>query len=157
MTAAKATYYKAFILLVAFSLNTMVSFACSLSNLFHNFHHNNPAKIVRGNGAHTPGETHQHSHGTAHSHEKADLPAEKQHEAENDCCSNTVVEMQQSDKSISRSIDAPLVFFATSFLTTYYSEAFFSAEQKPVFRAATRWRPPATIQDLRIAIQSFQI
>lgn len=161
MATTKGTFYKALVLLTVFSLNTVVSFACSLSSLFHNLHHHNSsAKIERHHG-HRHDHAKGHTHGKAHVHPHDKAPEERQDHhsngAKDDCCSNSVVVMQQADKSVSRSIEVPNVFFVASVLTPLYHLSFSEAIPKKAFKHNLRWRHPTTIQDLRIVIQSFQI
>lgn len=164
MVANSGTYCKAFVLLFVFSLNTVVSFACSLSDVFHHFHHHNSGaktetKVIDDDRSRS--KMHHHNHDKAHPHDHDKMPEEEKDQNTNhtsdDCCSNAVVEMQLVDKSVSRSIDAPNVFFVGALLAAYYPRFFNSGWQQKHFPDFTRWRPPATIQDLRIVIQSFQI
>jgi ABC-type nickel/cobalt efflux system permease component RcnA len=149
MKVTKATYFKALLLLIAFSMSTLVSFACSFSDLFHEFHHHNsPATKAH---KHDDQEEHTHDHSGSH-HDSG--PRE---EKKDNCCSHSIVELQKVEKSISRNIEGFKLNSILSFAAT--GSELFSA---PALRQTTypdfvRWRPPATIQDLRILIQSFQI
>ena len=151
----KGTHIKAIVLLIVFSLNTVVSFACSLGGLFHSFHHHPSSATAteeRGHHHHEEGHHHDQSN-TAHHHEEhaPDKPAD-------DCCSKNVVPLDKVEKAASRAIEAPDAAFLTSFLITY-SSLFLQlpTEDKTVYPGYVRWRIPSTIQDLRIVIQSFQI
>ncbi len=74
-----------------------------------------------------------------------------------DCCSKSVIEIEKAEKAVSRTIEAPHAIFVTS-LFAAYSELFsLTAIDKVSLTHIVRWRLPATIQDLRIVIQSFQI
>ncbi|HVG11938.1 MAG TPA: hypothetical protein VM843_02990 [Flavisolibacter sp.] len=145
----KRTYVKALLMLTVFSMNTVVSFACSLSTLFHQSHHNS-----------TAGQPdHHHNKGT-HDDEHAEHqydPKASDAKDVNDCCSESVLAIEQVEKSVSRTIEAPDVFFLTVLLASYSSTFQFSTLPKAVFPYHDRWRVPTTIQDLRIVIQSFQI
>lgn len=154
MHTPKGTYYKAFILLVIFSMNIMVSFACSLGGLFHEFHHKSSSTSIPAHSqTHHPDKEHQH--GNSHSSENAN--GSKAPESGNNCCSNSVLELQKIAKIVSRSVDAPDNIFISGF-TTYYSHLVIVHPQlnEPV-PDEVRWRVPATIHDLRIVMQSFQI
>ena len=151
MTATKGTYYKAILLLIIFSLNTVVSFACSFGGMFHEFHHKSSSTTEAKHSQHD-GHKHDHSKSSEHK-QNSDNPGD----SKDNCCSLSVVEMQKLDKSISRSIEAPNLIFITSFVAAY-PECFSLPEfQQTIYPDFVRWRPPATIQDLRIIIQSFQI
>ncbi len=155
MKINKGTYYKALLLFIVFSLNTVVSFACSFSNLFHGFHH------------HQNSVTTEHKHEGDHHHSSDKKHNEKQSnhthdsgsakDSKDDCCSKSVIEIEKIEKALSRTIEAPHAIFVTS-LFAAYSELFsLSAIDKVFLTHLVRWRLPATIQDLRIVIQSFQI
>lgn len=149
----RTIYLKGFFLLIVFSLNTIVSFACSTSELFHNSHHskNSPAKghSHQHGGHHNP----QHDHGQqGQDHEK-----DKQNKNDDDCCAASIISLAKIEKSIARSIEVPSPILMP-FIKAFISLAPPSAEiGKTIFPDFIRWRPPATIQDLRIVIQSFQI
>ncbi len=140
----KGTYYKSLFLLMVFSLNMVVSMACSLSSYVHSLHHESPLT----NSHHQ----HEHSKKPHHLHdEKTGLPKD-------DCCSGSVVLVQQMDKSVARSIEAPGILSTLVLLPGFVSITDLTlAEEKTQTPPFDRWRPPATIEDLRIMIQSFQI
>jgi hypothetical protein len=162
----KGTYYKALLLLGVFSLNTLVSFACSFSIYFHSFHHHNspsPAsegQAEKGHPHHGVDSKHDHSHGhDAHQHGNGTEHHSPDKEIpKDDCCSSSTVQVEKLEKSVSRSIEAPNAVFLTLFLTVYAS---LYLPELPVNSTSIpsyiRWRFPATIQNLRIVIQSFQI
>ena len=149
MKVTKGTYFKALLLLIAFSMSTVVSFACSFSDLFHEFHHHNSP----GTKSHKHKEQNEHTHDHSGSHHD-NGPTE---ENKDDCCSRSLIELQKVEKSVSRSIEAPNLLLL-AFSASAYSELFsFQSEHKTILPKKIRWRPPATIRDLRIVIQSFQI
>ena len=149
MKVSKGTYFKALLLLIAFSMGTVVSFACSLSDLFHEFHHHNsPA-----NKAHKHKDQNEHIHDHSGRHHDDDPKEEKK----DNCCSQSLIELQKVEKSVSRSIEAPNLFLVALFASTNSELFSFQSVEKTSFPQKTRRRPPTTIQDLRIVIQSFQI
>lgn len=150
MTVTRRTYYKALFLTLVFGLNTAVSFACSFSNLFHHFHHHNNA----AEEAHEHGEEKKHVHEHSGSHHDQPAP---QNEKKDDCCSNSVVEMQKVEKAISRTIEVNDPVPVASRVAAHTELSPSTPKSKTVFPDYTRRRPPTTIQDLRIVIQSFQI
>lgn len=145
----------------------IVSFACSVSTGIHNSHHagnvysthSHEHEEKRGN-IHGPHHKHNHdtdhqdNHDANHKHSHSDDNGNK----DDDCCSSDFIKLQQSDRSVSRSIDVPeqttlllvqdLHLTLDHFLLTFAGDNFFPQH--------LRW-PPATILDIRIAIQSFQI
>ena len=152
MRQGKGLYYKAFFLLLVFSLNTVVSFACSLSSYFHSFHHSSFA-YASDQDHNKHGNTYHHDH-DCHTIPQQNLPDEKK----DDCCSKYVVEFQKVEKSVSKTIDAPGFIFTKSFLPAIYVDIDIPTSKNITgFSHNDRWRNPATIQDLRIILQSFQI
>jgi len=156
MTVTKRIYSKALLLLTVFSLNTVVSFACSSSRLFHDLHHKNNTSTIENKKP----DGHSHSHSNAHKHDHS-KPSEHQHDpsekSDDDCCSNSVVAFEKVDKSVSRIIEAPNVHFIALFNAFYFTTSSLVSPEKIDIPRHIRWRLPATIQDLRIVIQSFQI
>jgi hypothetical protein len=155
MSIIKKTYYKALLLFIVFSLNTVVSFACSFSSLFHGFHHHENSVTVEhkheGNHRHSSDKKHNEAQSN-HTHDSGSTKNSK-----DDCCSKSVIEIEKIEKAVSRTIEAPHAIFVAS-LFAAYSEIFsLSTVYKVFFTHIVRWRLPATIQDLRIVIQSFQI
>ena len=148
----------------------VVSFACSISETVHNSHHAGKSSGThshehKGKPAHNQGSDHKHNHGTDHKHNHEADPKHSHHNDEenkngedDNCCSGDVIKLQQSDRSISRSIDAPA---HTTFLVVHdvllsIDHFLLSISRYKYLPQHLRW-PPATIPDIRIAIQSFQI
>ncbi len=145
-------FFKAFFLLTVFSLNTVVSFACSTSDLFHNSHHSNKSRSTTTHQHEDKPHAH-HKHGQ-HSH---DLENNQSNNDDDNCCSSYIITLAKIEKSIARNIEFP-----ATVITSYYAEFAYlllanHGKEKTFFPDFIRWRPPATIQDLRIVIQSFQI
>ena len=149
--------YKASLLLLVFSLNTIVSFACSFGGVFHNFHHRNTATVEHqpSHGIkHTHGDDHKHDHGKKSAHKHGD---HKPGDHKDNCCSDSVTELQKQDKSLSRHIEAPHLSFVVLYVHSVFELFSVQSIEKTSFINKIRWRPSTTIQDLRIVIQSFQI
>ena len=143
---------KGFLLLVVFSINTVVSFACSVSDFVHSSHHSTDKSVP----------AHSHQHGKHHGDHNHDQDKNKHNDGNSNsnsdkCCASIVVKIEQSDKSVSKNIDAPSPLFF-SYTTIIFFSVFhlFSFATDKHFPQHLRW-PPATIPDIRIAIQSFQI
>jgi len=158
MTVTKRTYYKALLLAIVFSLNTVVSFACSFSNLFHGMHHHKDAVATEhkhSGSHHSKGETAENHHGSQAG------PHHDDHSSKDskgdDCCSKSVVEIEKVEKAVSKTIEAPNATFVISFFAAYSHLFPLPTTGSTSFTHYVRWRLTATIQDLRIVIQSFQI
>jgi len=158
MNVTKRTYYKALLLAIVFSLNTGVGFACSFSNLFHGMHHHKAASTSEhkhSGSHHSKSETAEHNHGSQAAHKHDDHSSKDSKDG--DCCSKSVVEIEKAEKAVSKTIEAPNANFVTSFFAASSQSFLLSITGNTFFTRYVRWRLPATIQDLRIVIQSFQI
>ncbi|RYZ24232.1 MAG: hypothetical protein EOO16_01450 [Chitinophagaceae bacterium] len=170
MKQKNRTYWKAFFLLLVFSLNTIVSFACSLGGVFHQFHHQSVISIHEHKGGHghdhdrsmghtlrhrhSGNEGHKHLHAIKHDHRHISTNGQQ---SGDDCCSGSIVKLEKADKATTSVNKIPVPALEKVFLGTL--TFYFAQVQVPrtTLSRFYRWRPPGTIQDLRIAIQSFQI
>ena len=142
---------KATLLLIVFSMNTVVGFACAMGvdMGYNNSHHEAEATEVA---------VHVHADGKKHHHDKK--PVTNHHDKKDaskkdDCCTNEVMQFQQLDKSLAAKvgIDIP-VFVAIS--TAYFGINIFETVKLPAQKYTARYfHPPPP--DIRIAIQRFQI
>lgn len=156
---------KSAILLVVFALNTVVGFACSVGvdMGFNTKHHNDNETTEAVVHIHKDGKKHIHQEKKeSHSH----IKSRKNDEASNteksksdggNCCTDEVKSFQDLDKSVPNSSNIVHPVFFTAFVTVYYNIRLLPhtdvvKDIKPFVRS---YHPP--IQDIRIAIQSFQI
>lgn len=155
MNKIKSIQLKAAFLLIVFSLNTIIGFACAvgLDMGFNSHHHEEATKAIVH--VHADGKKHVHNkEAKEHHHEKV-----KDHHKTNDkddCCNEPVTKIVQQDKAIasSRTITTPIY---TGFIMGFYSaDALLSAGVDSHIRYFVRSHHPP-IPDIRIAIQSFQI
>ena len=156
--------FKAAVLLIVFSMNTVVGFACGLGlDLSGSKDHHNSVAINRSHSEQPEKiQPHAHTHeGDSHHHEVKVVDKEKTPEEPgkgDDCCSNHVVPLQQVDKAIPASISLPFFIFLTSFFHSYITKDIPEPGwARNTFLQFDRWRPLSTIPDIRIFIQSFQI
>lgn len=156
MAGKKQIYYKAGVLLVVFSLHTAVSFACSFSSLFHQFHHNSPVVSKHKEHAHSHSSSHGHQ-APGHTHEGEHHHTGSSQPPKEDCCSASIIEVEKMDKAVSRNIELPLVISFPLLFPFIASSLFDYKATQRLFSPYGRWRHPLTIQNLRIIIQSFQI
>jgi hypothetical protein len=139
---------KAALLLIIFSLNTVIGFACAAGmNMGFNAHHHEE----------------EFAHDPIHTHHDATSNDETQHHhqpknGKDNCCNDKVVKFTQIDKSVPQSFSVGLspVFF-TAFISFFHNIDIAPASGAiPDIRFFLRsYHPP--IPDIRIAIQSFQI
>lgn len=170
----KSKKIKAAVLLLVFSFNTLVGFACSVG---FNFKEN--SKHHEKSGSHSHDKPHQHSTGTNHSHDHGDITGHHGYDEgtipphdhtntnihetpgdENNCCSDEVIKLSLLDKAITKTnqnllpLPAEVAFTLSAFiLATYNNGEAFVKLKPPLLRS---W-PLANHTDLRIVIQSFQI
>ncbi len=143
MNRKKSIHFKAAFLLIVFSLNTVIGFACAvgLDMGFNSHHHEESAVEVTEN----------------HHHDEADVHHHKANNEKDNCCNDGVMKFQQVDKNIATSFSLINPLFFTSFLASYYNIDILSSGNKiSVIKYFVRSHHPP-IPDIRIAIQSFQI
>ncbi|SDW14576.1 hypothetical protein SAMN05444410_101342 [Hydrobacter penzbergensis] len=161
MKANRSIQLKAAFLLVVFSLNTVIGFACSVGmDLGFNTTHHHDEATQSSIHVHADGKKHQHHH--QHNH-KAKNHSQAHHEQKSkddkdNCCNDGVTKFAQLEKTVPQSVNAVInpVFFA-AFLSTYFDiDLLFASQVVPNIKHFVRsYHPP--ISDIRIAIQSFQI
>jgi len=149
MNRNKSIQFKAAFLLIVFSLNTVIGFACAvgLDMGFNSHHHEESAIEVSGN----------HHHDKFHHHDEADIHHHKANNNKDNCCNDEVIKFQQVDKNVATSFSLSSPVFFTSFLASFYHIDLLSSNNRisTIKYFVRRHHPP--IPDIRIAIQSFQI
>lgn len=149
MKKNKSIQIKAAILLIVFSLNTVVGFACAvgLDMGFNSHHHGESAIEVSEN--HHLDKSHHQDEANIHQHQK--------NNDKDNCCNDGVMKFQQFDKNIATSFSLISPEFFTSFLASFYHIDLFSSNNRisAIKNFIRRHHPP--IPDIRVAIQSFQI
>jgi len=149
MKSNKSIQFKAVFLLIAFSLNTVIGFACAVGlDMGFNSHHHEQNAIE---------DTGIHHHNKSHHHGEADIHHHTANNEKDNCCNGGVMKFQKMDKALSSSINTINPVFFTSFVTTFFNIGISSSYSKisGIKYFSRRYRPP--IPDIRIAIQSFQI
>lgn len=161
MTKQEKNKIRALFLLLVFSLNTVVGFACSLGvdmgfNAKH--HHDETSKAVVH--IHADGKKHihqekgKHNHSKSHHRNKIDNHSKSDKE-KNNCCNDEVTQLAQVDKSVPQSLTIVHPIFLNAFFNAFYSVVFPSGIVKDIKQFVRSYHPP--ISNIRIAIQSFQI
>lgn len=141
--------YRAAFLLMVFTLNTVIGFACAMgADMGFNSPHHHDDEVASAS-------VHHDHDSNSHHHEEAEADKSKD---DGNCCKDSVVQLSQQDKLLANvvtiSLESPvnLVFlhsFYISFLST--STTTLSQENRTV-----RWQFPAS-PDIRVSIQSFLI
>ena len=149
MNRKKSIQFKAASLLIAFSLNTVIGFACAVGlDMGFNSHHHEQNAIEA---------TENHHHDKSHNHGEADIHHHKANNEKDNCCNDEVMKFQKVDKNIATSFSSINPVFFTSFLTSFYNIDILSSNNRisEIKYFVRSHHPP--IPDIRIAIQSFQI
>lgn len=166
MKKNKSIQFKAAFLLIVFSLNTIIGFACAIGMDmdFSARHHleeaTEPSVHVHADGkkhVHQKEHTH-HNEVSNHHHDEAANGFNKYTSEKDNCCTDAVVKIAQSDKLVPQSADTVRhPFFFTAFISSfYYLDALYALHIDTRIKQFVRsYHPP--IPDIRIAIQSFQI
>lgn len=155
MFSIRTIHLKAAFLLVVFAFNVIVGFACGIGidmgfNTVHSHDHTESKIHVHSDGK-------KHEHKTTHDHSKHHHENKSHDDTESGCCSDGVVKIAQADKAIPQAETLAHPIFFTAFIAAYYHYDIFYESQitEPNKYFVRGHHPP--IQDIRIAIQSFQI
>ena len=161
MRSLKSIKYKAAFLLTVFTLNTFISFACSVGiDMGFNSSHHPGEKNVKTKQSHSHSSTHahgSHSHATPHKHSTPSASINDKDPVQKDnCCNTKAVELQKQDKSADHSsnpvIKVPVFVSLLAALAGFEIKAELSTLLNKTF--IPQYYPPP---DRRIIIQSFQI
>ena len=148
---------RAALLLVVFSLNTVLGFACAIGiNMAFNGGHHIDEELSAG-AVHTHADGKQHiQHNEVNPHDEAEND-HHENEDKNKCCHDKVIKFNEVDKIASHPYILISPVFFTSFLASFYdiSISFTSYVDSGIKYYVRSYHPP--IPDIRIAIQSFQI
>jgi hypothetical protein len=150
-------------LLLVFSLNTVVGFACAISiDMGFNSSHHNEAKLPappahKHDHGDAPGHHDSHDKGHDQSHHTDDAESHHSNGEEQNCCSDDVAKLLQQEKNIAHSLTIDHPGYITLFIPPFYytGVSFHNQVQKHTRYFVRNYHPP--IPDIRIAIQSFQI
>ena len=147
MKRSPSIQLKAAFLLIVFSLNTVVGFACSvgLEMGFNSSHHQEEKAAIT------------HKHDNSHQHDDAVVDHHQSEKTKDNCCKEEVIKFAKVDKVAPKSLDFsfPPVFFATFLSSFYHLDASLSYQQPNSKYFVRSYHP--TIPKIRIAIQSFLI
>ena len=157
MKKRRSIQIKAAFLMIVFSLNTLIGFACAVGidmGFNTTYHHEEGTEAVVH--IHKDGKKHVHHEETKH-HDEADNDNHKKSGKDN-CCNDKVIKFNEVDKSASHSLNTTInpIFFTTfttsPSITNILYTSFIDTGIKYFVRS---YHPP--IPDIRVAIRSFQI
>lgn len=144
---------KAIILLLVFSLNTVVVFACTLGldMGFSTHYHENADAITDQYEEAAPPHHHHGDNGNRHQQSKGES------DKKDNCCIDNGIIFEQLDKVVANTAKIHFNYPVFSALTPVFSLTdILSASHQTNHRPLVRWyfpQPP----DIRVSIQSFQI
>ncbi len=153
---------KAALLLIVFSMNTVIGFACAvgLDMDFNSKHHHDELETKEAVHLHEDGKKHVHhelkeSYAASHHHDEGNNLDSEDNDSDN-CCNHQVTKFEQLDKTIPHALAINPVFF-TAFISSFYNIDILAASQvtKSTKYFVRSHHPP--IPDILIAIQRFQI
>ena len=147
---------KAAFLIIVFSLNTMVGFACAIGiDMGFNKTHHEEETTEAVVHIHKDGKKHVH-HNEAGKHHDETSNHHKAKDGKDNCCNDKVIKITQLDKFIPQSLSAINPVFFTTFISSFYNiDPLFTSQSVSIKYFVRSHHPP--IPDIRIAIQSFQI
>ena len=158
MKKIKSIQLKAAFLLIVFSLNTIIGFACAVGmNMgFNSSHHEEEVTDIPIH-VHADGKQHQHHNEVKNHHEEASRNLQKETNDGDNCCHDKVMQIAQQDKAIAPPISLTNPTFFTAFTSSFYDIDILlsTGADLHIKYFVQRHHPP--IPDIRIAIQSFQI
>ena len=147
---------KAAFLMIVFSLNTLIGFACAIGidMGFNSSHHHNEEIFKTSLHMHV-GNQIDHKASGGH-HDEADNDHQKSKEGK-DCCNHHVTEFSQLDKTVPHTLTIASASISSSFVSEFYwiANLYSSGVSLNSWCFVRNYHPP--IPDIRIAIQSFQI
>ena len=157
--------FKAAFLLIVFSLNTLIGFACSLGldMGYNSTHHGEDAGAEAVVHIHNDGKKHIHHEKKksknaekSHAHDEANN-AKKSKKDKDNCCTGEVMNFQQTDKSLPNAVSIIHPVFFTVFVAVYCNIILLphTTAVRDIKLFVRNHHPP--IPDIRIVIQSFQI
>lgn len=145
MKKIKSIQLKAAFLLIGFSMNTIIGFACAM-NMEFNSHHHEKSVSQRFSHCHSPLE---HNDVAVKDHH----PSKDQH----NCCHDKVAQISKLNKAIPQSFSTSVNFiFISKFASSFYNINLHASLRNTDIRYFVR-SPYWVVPDIRIAIQSFQI
>ena len=124
---------------------------------YNKSHHTEEATEVSVH-VHADGKNHHHGNEPKKTHHTGSV-ANHQHKKDaskkDDCCTNEIMQFQQSDKNLAAKSGINMPVFAAILTTFFGIDNFKSVQSSSPKYIASYFHPPPP--DIRIAIQSFQI
>jgi ABC-type nickel/cobalt efflux system permease component RcnA len=157
MNKIRTIQLKAVFLLIVFSLNTIIGFACAVGlDMGFNSHHHEEEVTDMPVHVHADGKKHQHYNEASNHHDENIKDHHRTNDKDN-CCNDHVTKIAQQDKAIAPSISIINPIFFAALISSFYNIEILlsSGVDSHIKYSVQRHHPP--IPDIRVAIQSFQI
>ncbi|MEO5782075.1 MAG: hypothetical protein ABIQ07_02325 [Ginsengibacter sp.] len=148
---------KSALLIIVFSLNTIIGFTCAagIDLGFNSTHHHEEESAEVTMHVHADGKKHEHHNEVGKHHDQASN-TNKANDNKDNCCNDEVIKITQLDKSVPQSLSAISPGFFTILISSSYNiDPLFTSQNVSIKYFVRSHHPP--IPDIRIAIQSFQI
>lgn len=150
MKKYKSSQFKAAFLIIVFSLNSIIGFACAAGlDMGFNARHHHDDDVIE--------TTHFHANSKKHIHPEAPEKDHRKTTDDNDnCCHDKVIKIAQLDKAVPQIFNIVVPISLNSLISFYNIDVLFFSHVSPNIKYFVRSHHPP-IPDIRIAIQSFQI
>ena len=148
---------KAAFLIIVFSLNTIIGFACAIGiNMGFNAPHHRDEEATEIQEHEHADDNHHHAEATKH-HDEGDKDHQKSKDGKDDCCNDKVIKFNEIDKSYSHSLTTVVnpIFFTIYLVLFNNTHLFYTSNIISTKYFVRSYHPP--ISNIRIEIQSFQI
>jgi ABC-type nickel/cobalt efflux system permease component RcnA len=157
MNKIRTIQLKAVFLLIVFSLNIIIGFACAVGlDMGFNSNHHEEAVTKSTEHVHADGKKYHHKNEVKDHHDEKVKDHHEGNEKDN-CCNDHVTKIVKQDKAIASSISINTPICSTIFITGFYNvDAMLAAGINSHIKYLVRRHHPP-IPDIRVAIRSFQI
>jgi len=155
MKLNKTIQLKAIFLLMVFSLNTLIGFACAVDANMELYarhshsHHHHAGAVKKGSHHHDENPAHHHHH----DHKKNGNAGND----DDNCCTGKVTQLSQTDKLPAQTIYAGIEIPVTLVPLHFLYRAFLSAVSPETSKIPIARPYTLNARGIRVSIQSFQI
>ena len=120
MKKIKSIQLKAAFLLIVFSLNTIIGFACAVG-FDMSFNSNHHEEEVAKTTEHVHDDGKKHLHNNAIDHHDENVKVHHETSAKDNCCNDEVTKIIQQDKAVAPSVNIVSPVFFTALISSFYS------------------------------------
>ena len=150
--------FNAAFLVIVFSLNTIIGFACAIGiNMgFNSSHHHEINEAIENTEHHHEGMIHHQDEDAKH-HEEEGVVHHPDDQKKDNCCNNKVIKFNEIDKSANHSLSTVInsLYVLVYKVVMNNNDASYASNITSTRYFVRSYHPP--IPDIRVQIQSFQI